>query len=80
MDNIKYGWVCPLCNTVHAPSVEHCDCNKKVFPSFPSSPTIPDTYPWTPIYPPINPLNPVWVSSKSRYFLDNGDGIFMQID
>lgn len=23
-----YGWVCPVCNKVNAPWVEHCDCNK----------------------------------------------------
>ena len=23
-----YGWICPVCNKVNAPWVEHCDCNK----------------------------------------------------
>ena len=23
-----YGWICPVCNKVNAPLVEHCDCNK----------------------------------------------------
>ena len=22
------GWICPVCNKVNAPWVEHCDCNK----------------------------------------------------
>lgn len=23
-----YGWICPVCNKVNAPWVEHCDCSK----------------------------------------------------
>lgn len=25
----KYGWICPLCNTVHAPFVVTCGCTQK---------------------------------------------------
>lgn len=27
----QYGWICPRCNTVHAPFVSKCYCNTQTF-------------------------------------------------
>jgi hypothetical protein len=24
---MSYGWICPVCNKVHAPGVPNCDCH-----------------------------------------------------
>lgn len=32
IDNLRYGWMCPLCETVYAPCVDRCPNNHKTSP------------------------------------------------
>lgn len=43
MTNNNYGWICPRCDKVHAPSVERCDCY--------INPNMPRTIPLVPTQP-----------------------------
>lgn len=29
-NNINYGWVCPKCGAVHAPTEKGCQCTSKI--------------------------------------------------
>ena len=51
LPSMPTGWVCPRCNTVNAPSVQHCMCPGNPAPMFPT-PIYPNPWiPWEPWRP-----------------------------